>query len=74
MKGLLLKEGEKHCHKPFTAMVVVLSAMMAVEHLLRLLLGWEMTVNGMVVPRGSSGPGLVITAWLELRLWGEART
>jgi hypothetical protein len=52
---------------------VVLFALIAFMHLLRLLLGWEVTVNGMVLPKWASGPGLVIAAWLALMLWREAR-
>jgi hypothetical protein len=42
-------------------------------HLLHLFLGWEVTVNGMVVPIWASGPGFVIAAGLALMLWREAR-
>lgn len=69
----LLKVGERRRRKPFTAVAVVFFALMAVAHLLRLLLGWEVTVNGMVVSKWVSGPGLVITAWLALMLWREGR-
>ena len=69
----LLKVGQRRHHKPFTTVAVVLFALMALAHLLRLLFGWEVTVNSMVVPKWASGPGLLITAWLALMLWREAR-
>ena len=69
----LLKVGEGRRRKPFTTMASVLFALMALMHLLRLLLGWEVTVNGTVVPEWASGLGLVITAWLALMLWREGR-
>jgi len=69
----LLKVGERHHHKPFTTVAAVLFALMAFMHLLRLLLGWEVTVNGMVIPKWASGLGLVITASLAVTLWREAR-
>ncbi len=69
----LLKVGQRRHNKPFTTVAVVLFALIAFAHLLRLLLGWEVTVNGMVVPKWVSGPGLVITAGLALMLWREAR-
>jgi hypothetical protein len=69
----LIKVGQRRRNKPFTAVAVILFALIALVHLLRLLLGWEVTVNGMVVPKWASGPGLVITAWLALMLWREAR-
>jgi len=67
----LLKEGKRRHNKPFTTVAVVLFAMIAVVHLLRLVMNWEVTVNGMVVPKWVSGPGLVITAGLALMLWRE---
>ena len=69
----LLKPGERRRRKPFTTVAVVLFALMAFTHLLRLLLGWEITVNGMVIPEWASWPGLVITAGLGLMLWREGR-
>jgi hypothetical protein len=69
----LVKEGQRRHRKPFTAVAVVLFAMIAFVHLLRLLLGWEVTVNGMVVPKWVSVPGFVITAGLALMVWREAR-
>ena len=69
----LLKVGERRRRKPFTTMAVVLFALMAVAHLLRLFFGWEVTVNGMVVSEWASVLGLVITSWLALMLWREGR-
>ena len=69
----LLKVGQRRRNKPFTTVASVLFALMALVHLLRLLLGWIVTVNGMVVPEWASGLGLVITAWLALMLWREAQ-
>ena len=69
----LLKVGQRRHRKPFTTVAAVLFTLMALVHLLRLLLGWDVTVNGMVVPEWASGLGLVITAWLALMLWREAR-
>jgi hypothetical protein len=36
--------------KPFTAIGAVIFALVAFLHLLRLFLGWEMTVSGLIVP------------------------
>ena len=69
----LLKVGQRRYNKPFTTVAVVFFTLIASTHLLRLLLGWEVTVNSMVVPKWASGLGLVITAWLALMLWREAR-
>jgi hypothetical protein len=69
----LLKVGERRRHKPFTTVAAILFTLMALVHLLRLLLGWDVTVNGMVVPEWASGLGLLITAWLALMVWREGR-
>ena len=69
----VLRVGERRRRKPFTTVAMALFALIAFTHLLRLLLGWEVTVNGMFVPKWASGLGLVITAWLALMLWREAR-
>ncbi len=69
----LLKAGQRRRNKPFTAVAVILFALIALVHLLRLLLGWEVTVNGTVVPKWVSVPGFVITAGLALMLWRESR-
>jgi hypothetical protein len=45
----------------------------AVLHLLRLFTGWQVTVNGFVVPRWWSAPGFFIAAGLALMVWREAR-
>ena len=69
----LLKVGQRRGKKPFTTVAVVLFALIAFAHLLRLFFGWEVTVNGLVVPKWVSGPGLAITAGLALMVWREAR-
>jgi hypothetical protein len=69
----LLELGQRRHRKPFTTVAVVLFALMALVHSFRLFFGWEVTVNGMVVPKWASGPRLVVTAWLSLMLWREAR-
>jgi hypothetical protein len=69
----LLKLGQRRRNKPFTTVAVILFVLIAVVHLLRLFFGWEVTVNGMIVPKWASGPGLVIAAGLALMVWREAR-
>jgi len=59
--------------KPFTAITVVLLALIAVVQLLRFVLGWEVTVNGLIVPIWLSGIAFVITAGLALMVWRETR-
>ena len=60
--------------KPFTIIAVVVFSLMAIVHLLRLFLGWEVTVVGFVVPVWWSGVGLVIAGGLALMVWREGHT
>jgi membrane protein implicated in regulation of membrane protease activity len=59
--------------KPFTAITVVLLAIIAVVQLLRFVLGWEVTVNGLIVPVWLSGIAFVIATGLAVMVWREAR-
>jgi hypothetical protein len=59
--------------KPFTTIAVVLLALIAVVQLLRLVLGWTVTVNGLVVPVWLSGIVFVITTGLAVMVWRETR-
>jgi len=59
--------------KPFTITAVVLFALIALMQLLRFILSWEVTVNGMVVPVWVSGIAFLIAAGLAVMLWRENR-
>lgn len=59
--------------KPFTTIAAVIFAVIALLHILRLSLRWEVTVSGMVVPMWVSVAGLVIAAGLAVMLLREAR-
>lgn len=59
--------------KPFTILAVLFLALVALLHLLRLVLGWEVTFNGAVVPVWLSAAGLVIAGGLAAGLWWESR-
>ena len=59
--------------KPFTTIAVVLLALIAVLQLLRFILGWEVTVNGLSVPVWLSAIAFVIAAGLAIMVWREAR-
>jgi hypothetical protein len=56
--------------KPFTIAAVVIFAIVAVTHLLRLLLGWGVTIAGIDIPMWASVVGLVV-AGLVVGLWRE---
>jgi hypothetical protein len=59
--------------KPFTAATLVILALVAIVHVLRLLLGWSVTVNGTDIPMWVSAVAFVITAGLAVGLWRETR-
>ena len=59
--------------KLFTTVAAVIFALVAFIHLLRLFLGWEVTLNGIVVPMWVSVLGLVVAAGLAVMLLREAR-
>lgn len=59
--------------KPFTMLAVLIFAIVALVHLLRLAYGWEATINGAAVPMWVSGLGLVIAGGLAVMLWQESR-
>jgi len=59
--------------KPFTTVAVIFLAVVGLAHLLRLIMGWSVVVNGMIVPMWVSAIALVITAVLSVMLWRESR-
>jgi hypothetical protein len=58
--------------KPFTTIASVFFIIVALLHLLRLLQGWEIIINGMHLPLWVSVFGCVIPAVLAYILWREA--
>lgn len=60
-------------NKPFTMLAVLVFALVAIIHLLRLVYGWEVTINGAAVPMWASGLGLVVVGGLAVMLWRESR-
>ena len=58
--------------KPFTTIAVVVFLLVALLQLLRVLSGWEVTVNGMVIPIWASVVAFVVAAALATMLWREA--
>src|SRR5207342_2596160 len=59
--------------KPFTSLACLLLGMISVLQLARVLLGWEIVVNGMSIPLWSSGVACVVAGTLALMTWREAR-
>lgn len=59
--------------KPFTLLAVLIFVLVAVAHLLRLVYGWEVTVNRVAIPAWASVLGLGIAGALAVMLWLESR-
>jgi hypothetical protein len=59
--------------KPFTTISIIVFSIIAFMHLLRLFFGWEVIINGMIIPIWISVPGFLIAAGLALMLWIESR-
>ncbi len=52
---------------------IVLFSLVALVHLLRLIFGWEVLVEGEVTPMWVSVLGVLVPASLAVMLWREAR-
>lgn len=59
--------------KPFTIIAIVFLSLIALLQLLRLILGWEIMVNGMTIPVWLSGIAFVIAAGLAVMVGRETR-
>ena len=59
--------------KPFTTLAAAVFAVVAIAHLARLILGWEVMIAGTVIPMWASILGLLIAVGLAAMLWLEAR-
>ena len=58
--------------KPITNLAIAIFILITAVHLLRLVFGWEATLNGVVVPMWVSVLGLLIAGALAYFLWREA--
>ena len=57
--------------KPFTAAALLVLALVAIVHALRVLLGWSVTVNGSDIPMWVSVVAFLVSAGLAVGLWRE---
>ena len=60
--------------KPFTLAAVVVFSLVALLQLLRLLLSWEITINGMAIPLWASGVAFLVAATLAVMVSRERRS
>ncbi len=59
--------------KTFTGIAIGVFSVVAVLHLLRIIFGWEVTLNGTVIPLYANAIGFVIAGGLAVGLWRENR-
>ncbi|HEV8692860.1 MAG TPA: hypothetical protein VGQ93_01550 [Lysobacter sp.] len=59
--------------KPFTSLACLLLALIALLQLTRVVLGWEVVVNGFAIPLWVSVLAAVIAGGLSLLVWRESR-
>jgi len=59
--------------KPFTSLAIAIFTIVAIVHLLRILLGWEVIIQGTVVPMWASYLGLITAGGLAFLLRRESR-
>ena len=60
--------------KPFTTVAVVVFSLVALLQLVRVALGWEVSVNGIIIPFWASLIACVVAATLAFMLWRDTRT
>jgi hypothetical protein len=59
--------------KPFTTIAIIIFSIIALMHILRLFFGWEVIINGKILPVWISVPGFLIALGLALMLWRESQ-
>ena len=59
--------------KPFTSIAIGLLSVIALLQLLRFILGWEVTVNGLIIPAWASGIAFLVSGGLAAMVWRQAR-
>jgi hypothetical protein len=58
--------------KPFATATVIILALVAIVHVVRLLAGWSVSVNGINVPMWVSVIAVVVAGGLAAGLWRES--
>jgi hypothetical protein len=60
--------------KPFTTVAVAVFSLVALLQLLRVVLGWEVTIQGVHIPIWASLVAFVAAAGLAVLVWRENRS
>ena len=61
-------------NKPFTVVAVIVFALVSLLQLLRLVMGWAITIDGVAIPLWASGIAFVVAAGLATMVWRELRS
>ena len=59
--------------KPFTILCTAVLSFIALAHILRMLFGWEVIINGLHVPLWASAIAIAFFAGLACMLWRESQ-
>jgi hypothetical protein len=59
--------------QPVTGIAVAVFGLVAILQLIRVILGWEVSVNGVSIPVWVSGIAVVVAGALAFMLWRESR-
>lgn len=57
--------------RPMTYTAISLFALISLLQLLRVIMGWDVMVNGVLVPLWASGIAFVVAGAMSLLLWRE---
>ena len=60
--------------KTFTVLSIIIFSLIAILQLIRFVLGWEVSVNGVSIPVWVSGMAFIVSGGLAIMLWRENRT
>ena len=61
-------------NKPFTLVAIIVFSIVSLLQLTRLLLGWDITINGITIPLWASGVAFAVAAGLAAMVWRERRS
>src|SRR3990167_3756069 len=67
-KGLT---GKGKLMKMFTKLSIAVFALVSIVHIVRLAIGWEIVIDGRIVPIGASYFGIIFPALLAFMVWKE---
>lgn len=59
--------------KPYSTIAAAIFAVVALVHLIRLIQGWDVIVNGITIPLWVSVVGGIVTGGLAILIWRESK-